>query len=125
MGKTLLLVDDESIMRRVYSIALTKLGFNVLTANNGFEAIVEAEDKSPDLILMDIEMPEMDGIDAVRRIKANPATKHIPILMLTAHSSKEIILECLEAGAVDYLVKADAKMNQIQGKIAKAIKCPT
>ncbi|MFA9425249.1 chemotaxis-specific protein-glutamate methyltransferase CheB [Natronorubrum sp. A-ect3] len=101
-----LVVDDSPFMRTVISNALTTAGYDVETATNGSEAIEAAAAYDPDVITMDVEMPEMDGIDAVERIMAtNPAL----ILMLSVHTDRgtEATLDALERGAVDFLHKPD------------------
>lgn len=102
-----LVVDDSPFMRTVISNALTTAGYDVETATNGSKAIEAAAAYDPDVITMDVEMPEMDGIDAVEQIMAtNPAL----ILMLSVHTDRgtEATLDALERGAVDFLHKPDA-----------------
>ena len=101
-----LVVDDSQFMRTVIGNALTEAGYDVETATNGSEAIETAVASDPGVITMDVEMPELGGIDAVERIMAtNPA----PILMLSVHTEEgaEATLDALERGAVDFLQKPD------------------
>src|SRR5438093_475718 len=81
-----LLAEDFEDARELYRDYLEFSGFSVLTANNGREAIDQAVTVQPDIILMDASMPVLDGWQATRELKANPATKHIPVLALTAHA---------------------------------------
>ena len=105
-GKQLLLVDDD--MRNIYALSaqLEELGFEVNVANNGVEAL-EALDENPDvdLVLMDIMMPEMDGYEAMRRIREQERFAKLPILALTAKAMKDDRAKCIEAGANDYCSK--------------------
>ena len=78
---------------------------DVSVAYNGRECLDIVEEANPDLILLDVMMPEMDGIEVCQRLKSNPATKTIPIIFVTAKVSKEGKLEGLDAGAVDYITK--------------------
>ena len=104
LGKTLL-VDDDERLTFVLSAHLRTNGYEVATAANGQEALDLAESFQPDVIVMDIGMPVMDGIEATRRLKQDPATEHIPVIMLTARSRTEDLVIGLEAGAQEYVVK--------------------
>ena len=100
-----LVVDDNAEIREALYAALQFEGYKVHTATNGAEAIETASTLKPDLILMDIQMPVMDGINATKKLKGDPITKHIPILMVTVVDKKENIIAGLEAGAIDYVTK--------------------
>jgi len=102
---TILLVDDEPDLTFVLSAHLRASGYNVLIGRSGREAIEMAEAHQPDLIVMDVGMPEMDGVTATRRLKSDPKTEHIPIIMLTARSRTEDLVLGLEAGAQEYVSK--------------------
>jgi len=101
----ILAVDDEPHILKLVSFSLTSKGFDVLEASDGLSAIEIAEREQPDLILLDVMMPLLDGYEACRRLKANPATEHIPIVMLSAKSQKAEQAVGLEAGAIDYICK--------------------
>jgi pilus assembly protein CpaE len=105
MGKRILVVDDDDMMRKMTSTILTRHEFEVLNAENGRDALAQLETVKPDLILLDVMMPEMDGYEACRKIRADPATGMIPILMLTSLASIEQKVKGFEAGADDYLAK--------------------
>ena len=83
MTKKILIVDDEPHMLRVTELSLKKLGFDILTARNGDEAIQIAQRDLPVLIVMDVVMPQKDGLSALKELKAIPATAQIPVIMLT------------------------------------------
>ena len=100
-----LVVDDDAEIREALYAALRFEGYKVHTAMNGMEAIDTARVLKPDLILMDVQMPVLDGINATKRLKGDPITKHIPILMVTVVDKKENIIDGLEAGAIDYVAK--------------------
>lgn len=103
--RKILVVDDQPINIKLLQRKLEREGFDVLTAYNGIECLkVVAADK-PDLILLDVMMPEMDGIETCHKLKQNEETKTIPIIFITAKSSKEGKLEGLNVGAVDYITK--------------------
>jgi len=105
MATRILAVDDDALNLKLVSAALTKEGYEVLMASNGMDAIHQAEEARPDLILMDVMMPEMDGYEACKQLRSKPATAHIPIMMLTALTTVEEKLKGFDAGADDYLAK--------------------
>ena len=101
----ILLVDDNTTNLQVLRDALDGLGAKLLVAKNGAGALAIVAKARPDLILLDIMMPEMDGYEVCRRLKADEATRHIPVLFLTALSSAEDEAKGLALGAVDYITK--------------------
>lgn len=101
----ILIVDDEIDIIELLSYNLKKENFTVVAAMNGKEAIQIASKMKPDIILMDVMMPEMDGIEACRQIKALPQLKHTPLIFLTARGEEFSELAGFEAGADDYIIK--------------------
>ncbi len=101
----ILVVDDQPINIKLLQRKLERQDMEVFVAYNGRECLNIVEENLPDLILLDIMMPEMDGIETCQHLKANPATETIPIIFITAKASKEGKLEGLDAGAVDYITK--------------------
>ncbi|HVM77011.1 MAG TPA: response regulator [Candidatus Paceibacterota bacterium] len=104
-----LLVDDEPDVLAVYKTKLERNGLKVITAANGEEAVITAQKEKPDLILMDMKMPVMDGITAQQKIKNNPDTKDLKVVFLTAFSDPMRIETDMalakEAGALDFIKK--------------------
>jgi len=100
-----LIVEDDDELREILQTEFELEGLTALTATNGSEAVTAVRELKPDLILMDLMMPVMDGIEATKIVKGNEETKHIPIIMLTAAGNKEDIVAGLEAGAIDYITK--------------------
>ncbi len=100
-----LVVDDIAINREVASALLKQLGVQVKTANNGYEAIERLEQEPFDLVLMDIQMPGLDGLSATRQLRQNPAYERLPIIALSAHALAEDRAQSLAAGMNDHLVK--------------------
>ncbi len=100
-----LIVEDHPDLLEVLTCQLVKMGFAVVSANTGMEAVEKAIEEKPHLILMDIMLPGMDGREATRRIRSNPETKEIPILAVTAITDKSQLRECIEAGCNDVIVK--------------------
>ena len=101
----ILLAEDFEDARELYRDYLEFSGFSVLTANNGREAIEQAVALQPDIILMDASMPVLDGWQATRALKSNPATKHIPILALTAHAFDDARREAKDVGCDGFVTK--------------------
>lgn len=102
---TVLIVEDDDELREILHAEFELEGLTVLTATDGSEAVTTVRRLKPDLILMDIMMPVMNGIEATKTIKSDEETKHIPIVMLTAAGNKEDIVKGLEVGAIDYITK--------------------
>ena len=100
-----LLAEDFEDARELYRDYLQFSGFDVETANNGRDAIARALELQPDLILMDASMPVLDGWQATRELKANPATKHIPVLALTAHAFDDARREARAVGCDGFVTK--------------------
>src|SRR5687767_15916114 len=101
----ILTVDDSPSMRDMVRIALTSAGFDVTSAADGREALDLARKSAFDLVLSDVNMPVMDGIELIRALRAESAYRHTPILMLTTESSAERKREGKEAGATGWIVK--------------------
>jgi DNA-binding response OmpR family regulator len=102
---TVLLVDDDEDLVQAVSFSLTKNGFAVVSAKNGAEAVTMACDLRPDVILLDIMMPNLDGLTACRGIRSMEQTDRIPVVMLTAKGDVATIKAAFQAGANDYVVK--------------------
>ncbi len=105
MGKRILMVDDSKDILQVVSQRLKSWGYDVVTANSGEEGLRLASELIPDLILLDIMMPKMKGRDVCARLKADPKTKAIPVIFLTALGLADHVKAGLDLGAEDYIVK--------------------
>lgn len=101
----LLVVDDIKVNRDLISLQLERHGYEVVQAESGAEALEKVESEKIDLILLDIRMPEMDGIEVLRRLRKTHSALNLPVIMVTAESLTETTVEALQAGANDYLVK--------------------
>lgn len=103
--KMILIVDDDTSNRDILKTRLEAAGYSVTEAGNGEEGVKTAQDLAPDLIIMDVMMPKVDGRLACRMLKTNPKTKDIPVIMLTARSQQLEELRGWESGADEYLTK--------------------
>ena len=103
--QTILIVEDNEINQEIVKELLENKGFSVIIANNGKEAIDQLNDHHVDLILMDIQMPEMDGFETTQLIKSNDKYKHLPIIAMTAHAFQKDRKKCLEIGMNDFVSK--------------------
>lgn len=103
--KTILVVDDSPTERFALSEALTRNGYLVVTAESGEEAIIKSKSENPDLILMDVVMPGMNGYQATRTISRDPVTGNIPVIICTTKSQETDRIWGLRQGAIDYMVK--------------------
>jgi len=101
----ILIAEDESQLREVLRMQLDLAGFEVLEAHDGTEALALAERLRPDVILLDVMMPNLDGYETLRRLRASYATRFIPVIMLTAKDTKQDVLTGFQGGANDYLTK--------------------
>lgn len=118
--KKILLVDDDSAMLDLYKTILEE-EFTVLTASNGHEALSLAKSDKPDLALLDVMMPEMNGIQVLEQLKADPETAGIPAVMLTNLTDAETKKSAMDKGAEKYLIKSDYDPDELLKQIADVI----
>ena len=102
---TILVVDDDELMRKLVKAALKDENYQLMFASGGIEALNQLRKQRPDLILMDMMMPDIDGVETIRRIKSAEQFSAIPIIMVTGYREKNIVTNCLKAGAADFVVK--------------------
>jgi len=117
--KKIMIVEDDTFVMDIYQTKLVQEGFEAVAAINGLEAMKKLADLQPDLILLDIIMPYMDGLEVLKKIKSEERLKNIPIILLTNLSQKEEISQGLELGANDYLIKSHFTPSEVLEKIKK------
>jgi len=115
--KKLLLVEDDPFIRDIYNIKFSQDGFEVSIAENGVEALKKMEQFIPDIILLDIIMPYMDGMETLKNIRSKDEWKKIPVIMLTNISEKEKITESEDYGINDYLIKSYFTPSEVVQKV--------
>ena len=118
----ILVVDDEINITQILEFSIGAEGYEVIAAQNGEEAIDKARREQPDLIILDIMMPIIDGYEACRILKANPLTKNIPVILLTAKGRDIDKRLGYEVGATDYIIKPFSP-NKLIDKIQKLLSC--
>lgn len=121
MKPTILVVDDDKNLTGLYEAALTARGYHVLVTGDGESALALAENEKPDLILLDIMMPNIHGLHVLDILKATPETADSKIIMLTALSDEATKERALECGAFDYIVKSESNMADIIERVNKAL----
>jgi DNA-binding response OmpR family regulator len=117
-----LLVEDDSFLSNIYKTKFELEGFKVTTAEDGVLGLEQAKKKKPDIILLDILLPKMDGFMVLEKLKADSITATIPVILLTNLGQKDDVDKGLKLGAVDYLIKAHFKPSETVDKVYEALK---
>ena len=119
MNKKILIIEDDKFLREVIAKKLTTEGYEIIEAVNGENGIIQAGETKPDLILLDLILPGIDGFGVLAQIKENAETKEIPIIILSNLSKESEIKRALTLGAADFLIKANFTPSEIIKKIKK------
>ena len=120
----ILVCEDDLFGSKVYKLKLEKQGFEVIILPNGLEVLAKAIEIKPDIIVLDILMPQKDGFEALKELKENAHTKDIPVLILSALQMDKDIQKGKELGASDYLPKTNVTMEQVIAKIVQFTASP-
>lgn len=121
----ILLCEDDALLARLYEKKFKQDGYAVRVCGDGEKGLAAIRDRKPDLILLDIMMPNMNGLEMLKVMKASPETKNIPVIMLTNLSSKAEVEKSLELGAVAYLVKAESLPVVVVAKVKEVLAATT
>ncbi|MEW6570179.1 MAG: response regulator [Nitrospirota bacterium] len=121
MRNKVLLVDDSQIVQQMYKNKLTLEQFNVITADNGMEAIKMLSTEVPDIILLDLMMPVMDGYKVLQVVKTDPRLSHLPVVVFSAKGQSEEVEKALSLGAAGFIVKATTRPNEVVEQIKKIV----
>lgn len=124
-NKKILLVEDEVFIRDIYERTLIKAGAKVCVASNGKEGVDQAKKELPDLILLDILMPSVNGLEALAKLKADPKTQNIPVVLLTNLGQSGTIKDAFKKGASGYLMKMKMTPYDMVDNIKKFLDDPT
>ncbi len=124
MTRTVLMIDDESNSRKIVKLLLEREGFRVLTAGNGEEGLILAKVEQPHAVLLDVMMPKMNGYETLKRLREDPETRSIPVIMVTARGTEHDIATAFRLGAVFHIEKPYETKDLLQ-KIARALALPS
>jgi DNA-binding response OmpR family regulator len=117
----ILLAEDDKFLSTAMGEKLTREGFTVLRASNGLEAVALAKAEHPDLVLLDIIMPQKTGFEVLSELRLDPTTRDIPVIVLSNLGQEVDIKKARDLGAIDYLVKSDVEMRVVVAKIKEAL----
>lgn len=121
MKKNILIIEDDEFFRELISNNLSSGGFGIFQAPDGQKGIEKAKESKPDLVLLDLLLPKIDGFEVLASLKGDPETSSIPIIILSNLDSKEDIEKGLKLGATDFLIKSQFGSDEIVTKIKKIL----
>lgn len=124
MKKKIFIVEDEEMLSKVLAEQFSKAGFDVKVASDGKEALKSVGEFEPDIILLDIILPKINGFDVLKSIKENPGTSSVPVIMISNLGRDEDIKQAIKLGAVDYFIKAQHPIFEIIEKVSKFLELP-
>lgn len=119
--KKILIVEDDTFISRLYFAKLQSIGHDVKIAETGKDGLREIQDWRPDLILLDLILPIIDGFELLKRIKADNNLKNIPVIILSNLDQRQSIEQCLKLGADDYMIKANFTPSDVVKKVEKCL----
>jgi CheY-like chemotaxis protein len=122
MSRSVLIVDDEESLVNVLSRKFQDEGITTYTAFNGKQALEVALENHPDVILLDIMMPEMDGFDVMKKLQEDEWGKTVPIILLTNSSSIDTVAKAVSSGMSEFLVKTDMRLDDVVSKVKERFK---
>ncbi len=117
-----MLIEDEEMLANMYEVKFQNEGFKMVKALDGEQGLILAAKEKPDFILLDVIMPKMDGFTVLKKLKENPETKNVPVLLLTNLGQDEDVKKGNELGAVGYLVKANITPSEVVDKVKSLMK---
>jgi CheY-like chemotaxis protein len=124
MTKTVLLAEDDRFLRRACETKLKQCGFEVRVAVDGDEALALARERAPDLLLLDLLMPRRDGLSVLKALKADEATRGIPVVIIS-NSSKDLEMQnASDLGAVDYWIKSNLSLQELCDRVQRLLGSP-
>ena len=116
---TILVVDDNAVVARVLARLLQQKGFRALVAPDGPTALRTVREQGPDLVLLDMMMPDMDGMEVLRRLKADPLTASAPVILFSAVDDPRVVESAIGNGASEYWVKASFRFDDLPNRLAR------
>ena len=115
-----LLIEDDDAAAEMYRLRLVADGYSVVVANDGEQGLAMARAESPDFIYLDLRLPGLDGFEVLERLRGDPATTHIPVIILSNYGEPELRERGLKLGALEFLVKADTTPAQLSTKVEQS-----
>lgn len=122
MKKTVLIIEDDSFLMDAYTVKLQQSAYTILSAKDGEAGLALARQKQPVLIILDLVLPKMSGLDVLKELKQDDRTKDIPVIIASNLSQNETITEGKKLGAVDYFVKSNISINELIDKFDTYVK---
>ena len=119
--RRILVAEDDRFLRKAAEMALKRRGYTVLTASNGEEALRTAQSVLPDLVLLDLIMPKLNGFDVLQALKKEAPTAHIPVIILSNLGQERDVQQAMEAGAAAYLIKTDLSLQALVERVEEAL----
>ncbi len=119
--KKIIIVEDETVLQKAMSIELLSAGYQALTASNGEAGLELIKQEKPDLVLLDLMLPKLNGFEVLAKLKADEGTKNIPVVILSNLGQDEDKKKGLALGAVDYYIKASTDLSEITKKVEALI----
>lgn len=120
-NKKILVVEDEAVYRRVLTEKLEGEGFTVCAAENGQQGMDLAREEKPDLIILDLKMPVMDGVEMLKQLRADAWGAQVPVMVLTALSDSEHVADVMEGGTFQYFIKTDITIDDLVARIVERV----
>ena len=120
-SKSILLVEDDRFLRKAAEATLRRHGFLVRTAADGEEALQRVRDEVPDLVLLDLIMPKLQGFEVLRILKQDPATKQIPVVVLSNLGQDSDVQQALQGGAATYFIKANLSLQDLVTQVQRVL----
>jgi CheY-like chemotaxis protein len=121
MSKTLLIVEDDPLMSRMYQKIFKFEGYDVITAADGEDGLLQVKNTKPNLVLLDIMMPKMNGLQVLEKLKSDPATKSIPVIILTNLAGQQDADKALSLGAVKYIIKSEYEPKEVANMVKEIL----
>lgn len=118
----IVLVEDDISLSKMYEKKFLSSGYDVLVAHDGLDGLEMATNENPDLVVLDIMLPTLDGLAVFKKLRGNPKTFKTPVLMLTNFDQEDAVFEAFRLGALDYLLKSEVTPKEIVEKIEKLLK---
>jgi CheY-like chemotaxis protein len=122
--RRILLVEDDRFLRKAAEATLRQRGYAVVTAADGEEALQRAAAEAPDLVLLDLIMPKLQGFEVLRRLKADPGTAGIPVIVLSNLGQERDVQQAMEGGAVAYFIKSNLSLQDLAREVEKVLGPP-